>query len=121
MPPPVSSAPISVHSSSAENDEEDDLVEVPIPSVAGPSSPYPGTPTTPGNLTKPTTPATGTTAPSIDDDCAGYGEGDDGNEEGTQGTEAGVIRLEIGGELPEDRAKRISMAMRKQVKYIRVL
>lgn len=107
LPPPHE--PISVGSS----DEDEDFEEVPIPAVAGPSSPYPGAPTTPGtNLTHAGTPGTITTAPSVDDDYGGYGEdGSEGEEEG--GSEDGVIRLEIGGETPDARAKRIALALRK--------
>jgi hypothetical protein len=47
-----------------------------------------------------------TSAPSIDDDYAGYGESSEGEEEE-------VIRLEIGGETAEVKAKRIALAMRK--------
>jgi xeroderma pigmentosum group C-complementing protein len=49
-----------------------------------------------------------TTAPSIDDDYAGYGE-----EEGDEDADDGVIRLEIGGETAEEKAKRIAFALRK--------
>ncbi len=80
-----------------------------IPSVAGPSSPYPGTPRTPG--TRATTPGTVTTAPSVDDDYEGYGEEGSGGER--EEVQDGVIRLEIGGETPEQRAKRIALALRK--------
>ncbi len=79
---------------------------MPIPSAAGPSSPYPGTPR-PGILTHGGTPGTVTTAPSVDDDYAGYGEERSGAEEDE------VIRLEIGGETAEERAKRIALALRK--------
>lgn len=102
--------------------DEDDFEEVPIPitpaarsvagtnASAGPSSPYPnrGTPTatTPGtNLTAHNTPAP-TTAGETDEDP--YAEDDESAVEGD-----GVIRLEIGGETPEEKAKRIAMALRK--------
>ena len=56
------------------------------------------------------TPGTNTTAPSIDDDFEGYGD-DDEEEEGGEKDE--VIRLEIGGENEEEKAKRIALATRK--------
>lgn len=101
-------------------DSSDDFEEVPIPTTpgaraksqnasAGPSSPYPysaATPTTPGtNVTARNTPAA-TTAGETDEDP--YAEDDDEEEEGD-----GVIRLEIGGETPEEKAKRIALALRK--------
>jgi xeroderma pigmentosum group C-complementing protein len=102
--------PISVYSTSSKDEDEDEdeeLEEVPIPS--GPSSPYPGPPHTPGTTTNPTagtTPGTATTAPSVDDEYAEYGESSssEGNE---------VIRLEIGGETEEEKARRIALALRK--------
>jgi hypothetical protein len=110
--PPPPPKPISVHGTSSENnedddeDDEEDFEEVPIPS-AGPSSPFPGTPQTAGTIrTAEGTPGTLTSAPSIDDDYAGYGESSEGEEEE-------VIRLEIGGETEEEKAKRIALAMRK--------
>jgi hypothetical protein len=75
---------------------------------AGPSSPYPtsqpGTPHT--NRTARTTPAA-TTAGETDEDP--YAEDDDEKSEDGDG----VIRLEIGGETPEEKAKRIALALRK--------
>ncbi|WVQ65333.1 uncharacterized protein L199_003509 [Kwoniella botswanensis] len=107
------SAPLSVHTiTSDEDNEDDDFEEVPIPSVAGPSSPYPGTPTTNGNITAGTTPRTNTSAPSIDYDLEGYG-GDSDAESG-EGEDDGVIHLEIGGETAEEKAKRIALALRKK-------
>jgi hypothetical protein len=47
-----------------------------------------------------------TSAPSVDDGYAGYGESSEGEEEE-------VIRLEIGGETEEEKVKRIALAMRK--------
>jgi hypothetical protein len=90
-----------------EDEDEDDFEEVAIPDQAGPSS----APTTPaGHLVSAVnTPGTNTTAPSIDDDFEGFGEDDD--EEGEKQDE--VIRLEIGGENEEEKAKRIALAMRK--------
>ncbi|OCF37288.1 hypothetical protein I316_01197 [Kwoniella heveanensis BCC8398] len=112
-PPP--SEPITISSDGDEEDEDDDFEEVPIPSAAGPSSPYPGTPTTPGtNLTHGTTPGTVTTAPSIDDDFGGYGEESGGDDSADENDEDGVIHLELGGETAEDKAKRIALAMRKK-------
>ncbi|WVF68799.1 hypothetical protein IAT40_003571 [Kwoniella sp. CBS 6097] len=108
------SEPITI-SSDEDEDEEDDFEEVPIPSAAGPSSPYPGTPTTPGtNLTHATTPGTVTTAPSIDDDFGGYGEGSGMDDDSADEKDDGVIHLEIGGETAEEKAKRIALAMRKK-------
>lgn len=102
----TSSKPVSIPSS-GEEDEEDDFEEVAIPS-AGPST-APGTPGTPGRaVTGVSTPGTNTTAPSIDDDYAGYGEEEDEEKE-----DDGVIRLEFGGETPEEKAKRIALALRK--------
>lgn len=103
------------------DDESDDFEEVAIPTTpgsrvksanasAGPSSPYPysrtGTPNTPGtNLTAANTPAP-TTAGETDEDP--YAEDEESGDEG-----GGVIRLEIGGETPEEKAKRIALALRK--------
>lgn len=95
-----------------DDDDEDDLEEVPIP-LAGPSSPYPGTPTTQGtNLTRATnTPGTIDTGDDSDEDEAGvYSDGHDIN---TGEEVAGVLTLEIGGETPEERERRIALAMRK--------
>ena len=106
--------PISIPSSVAGSD--DDFEEVPIPAVAGPSSPYPGTPTTlDTNRTRPGTPGTITTAPSVDDDYAEYGrdEVSDADDHGVDKGDSGVIRLEIGGETAEQKAKRAALALRK--------
>lgn len=100
---------------------DDDFEEVPIPTTpggriksanasAGPSSPYPyshpGTPNTPGtNMTARTSPAP-TTAGETEEDP--YAEDDESADEGD-----GVIRLEIGGETEEQKAKRIALALRK--------
>lgn len=59
------------------------------------------------------TPGTNTTAPSIDDNFDGYGDEEEEEEEG--GEKDDVIRLEIGGENEEEKAKRIALAMRKWV------
>lgn len=99
--PPPPPKPISVHGTSS--DDEEDFEEVPIPS-AGPSSPF-RTPVG-TDRTAEGTPGTLTSAPSVDDDYAGYGESSEGEEEE-------VIRLEIGGETEEEKAKRIALAMRK--------
>jgi hypothetical protein len=110
-PLPSSVRPISVHSTADEDEEEDDFEEVPIPS--GPSSPYPDTPGSGTNVTRHTTPGTVTTAPSVDDN---FGDRDDEGESSASGsgTEGdGVIRVEIGGETPEEKAKRIALALRK--------
>ncbi|WVW84955.1 hypothetical protein I302_106991 [Kwoniella bestiolae CBS 10118] len=107
------SAPLSVYSVSSEDEnEDDDFEEVPIPSAAGPSSPYPVTPTTNGHITAGTTPGTATTAPSIDYDLEGYDR--DSDDESGEGEDDGVIHLEIGGETAEEKAKRIALAMRKK-------
>ncbi|WWC88411.1 uncharacterized protein L201_003322 [Kwoniella dendrophila CBS 6074] len=107
-----SSVPRSIQTiSSDDEDEEEDFEEVPIPSAAGPSSPYPGTPNTTGNITAGNTPGTNTTAPSIDYDLEGYGDSDD---ESGDGENDGVIHLEIGGETAEEKAKRIALALRKK-------
>ncbi|WWC71011.1 uncharacterized protein I206_104964 [Kwoniella pini CBS 10737] len=107
-------APRSITSvrSTDEEDEDDEFEEVAIPSIAGPSSPYPGTPNTGGNITAGTTPGTNTTAPSIDYDLDGYGEGS--GDESAEEEEDGVIHLEIGGETAEEKAKRIALALRKK-------
>lgn len=96
-----------------EEEDEDDFEEVPIPSdVAGPSS-QPGTPgSSIRHRTDVDTPGTNTTAPSIDDDFEGYGEEEDG-EEGEEQGDDGVIRVELGGETEEEKAKRIALALRK--------
>ena len=83
-----------------------------IPSAAGPSSPRAQTPNTPAtNLTRGTPAGTITSAPSVDDDYAGYDEGGSDREDGSG--DDGVIRVEFGGETPEQRAKRIALALRK--------
>ena len=78
-----------------------------IPS-ASPSTPG-GTPG--GGLSAANTPGTNTTAPSVDDDYAGYGEDDDEDEK----EDSGVIRVEFGGETPEEKARRIMLELRKYV------
>ncbi|KAK4687165.1 xeroderma pigmentosum group C-complementing protein, partial [Tremellales sp. Uapishka_1] len=108
LPTTPRSDAISVHSS-ASSDEDDDFEEVPVPDLRTSMS-APGTPTTPGSVLNATTPGTMTTAPSIDNDYEGYGEG--GSEE--EAEEDGVIRLEFGGETAEEKAKRIALAMRKK-------
>lgn len=104
-------APISVDATSdeaeTEEDEEDDFEEVPIPQ-AGPSSPYPETPKT-MLIGGTATPGDVGTPASVEEAYAGYGEGSEDEDE----EDDGVIRLEIGGETPEEKAKRIAMAMRK--------
>lgn len=57
------------------------------------------------------TPGSNTTAPSIDDNFDGYGDEEEEEEDG--GEKDDVIRLEIGGENEEEKAKRIALAMRK--------
>lgn len=105
-----STAPISIEGTSDEaetdGDEEDDFEEVPIPQ-AGPSSPYPETPKTTATGATGTPGDVGTPA-SVEEVYAGYGEDSEEDEE-----DDGVIRLKFGGETPEEKAKRIAMAMRK--------
>ena len=103
-----------VVASMSENEDED-FEEVPIPSAANPSSPYVGTPTTTGrNPSQGHTASLPTSPFSVNDDYAGYDDQqDDENEDEGQDD---VIRLEIGGETPEEKAKRIAFALRKWVK-----
>lgn len=56
-----------------------------------------------------------TTNPSVDDDFTGYGDEDvaEDDEEGEDDGNDGVLRIEIGGETAEEKAKRIMLAMRK--------
>jgi hypothetical protein len=65
-------------------------------------------------VTRRTTPGTAgtvTTAPSVDDD---FGYADDAGESSSSEKEGDeVIRVEIGGETPEEKAKRIALALRK--------
>lgn len=98
----LTKSPISVHSSMQDDDEdEDDLEEVEIPPTASASMPG--------------TPASGVGS------AANYGGGSDVNGGGGAGgynstddeEDAQVIRLEIGGETEEEKAKRIALAMRK--------
>lgn len=99
-----------------DEDEDDDMEEVPIPSNAGPSSPHSVAPTTPGtNLTRGTnTPGTMTAdetgEDSDEDGYGGYGSDEPGGEAGLSGA---VLTLELNGETQEQREKRIALAMRK--------
>lgn len=113
-------SPIVIHSTTDEDndedgdddeEEDDEMEEVAIPGEAGPSSPYSTTPQT-GGTAMTGTPGTVGTPGSIDEAYGGYGEGSD-EEEGE--ADDGVIRLEFGGETPEEKAKRIALAMRKCV------
>lgn len=94
-----------------EEEDEDDFEEVPIPNAtAGPSS-QPGTPSSairPGLDVD--TPGTNTTAPSVDDDFEEFAEDD---EEAEEGGGDGIIRVELGGESAEAKAKRIALALRR--------
>lgn len=95
---------ISIPSEDEEDEDEDDFEEVAIPGAS--------TPITPGRQgSVVNTPGTNTTAPSIDDNFDGYGDEEEEGEEG--GEKDDVIRLEIGGENEEEKAKRIALAMRK--------
>jgi hypothetical protein len=95
---------ISIASASAsEEEDEDDFEEVAIPGASTPVTPARG------QSVATDTPGTNTTAPSIDDDFEGYGD----EEEQEGGEKDDVIRLEIGGENEEEKAKRIALAMRK--------
>ncbi|CAD6566755.1 MAG: hypothetical protein TREMPRED_002955 [Tremellales sp. Tagirdzhanova-0007] len=109
--PALNIEPIVVASMSENEDE--DFEEVPIPSAANPSSPYVGTPTTTGrNPSQGHTASLPTSPFSVNDDYAGYDDQqDDENEDEGQDD---VIRLEIGGETPEEKAKRIAFALRKK-------
>lgn len=108
----TSNTAISIPSEDEDEDDEDDFEEVAIPGQGGPSS----APTTPARhqSVATDTPGTGTntTAPSIDDNFDGF---DDEEEEEDAGKGDEVIRLEIGGENEEEKAKRIALAMRKWV------
>lgn len=107
----TSNTAISIPSASEDEDEEDedDFEEVAIPGQGqgGPSS-APTTPARQGSVAI-DTPGTNTTAPSIDDNFDGFDE----EEEDDAGKGDEVIRLEIGGENDEEKAKRIALAMRK--------
>ena len=95
--------------------EDEDFEEVPIPSAADQSSPYAGTPATPGTYPSQGRTASIPTSPrTMDDEYAGY-DAEQDDEEENHGQDDG-IRLEIGGESPEERAKRIAFALRKWVK-----
>jgi hypothetical protein len=98
---------ISVQSTSDKhsNDEEDDFEEVPIP-YAGPSRL--STPITPRTIDV-STPASLTSAPSVDDEFEEVGIA---VEEPTQKYDE-VIRVELGGETAEQKARRIELASRK--------
>lgn len=90
----LTKSPISVHSSlQDDDDDEDEFEEVEIPAA--------------GSASMPGTPATGTLADF--GTSAGEGGHSDSDEEGDNQ----VIRLEIGGETEEEKAKRIALAMRK--------
>jgi hypothetical protein len=105
----TSNTAISIPSEDEDDEDEDDFEEVAIPGQGGPSS----APTTPARhqSVATDTPGTNTTAPSIDDNFDGFDEG----EEDDAGKGDEVIRLEIGGENEEEKAKRIALAMRKWV------
>lgn len=103
----TSQTAISIPSEDEDQDEdEDDFEEVAIPGASTPVTPARG------QSVATNTPGTNTTAPSIDDDFDGYG---DEEEEEEGGEKDDVIRLEIGGENDEEKAKRIALAMRKWV------
>lgn len=98
----LTGSPISVHSSLGHDDDdedEDEFEEVEIPVAAGSAS-MPGTPTS-------GTPADVGTSAAAGDGGGGYSDSDS-EEDANQ-----VIRLEIGGETEEQKAKRIALAMRK--------
>lgn len=93
----LTNSPISVHSSMHDGDEdEDEFEEVEIPVAASTSMPG--------------TPASGIPGDFGNGDATGQGrypDSDDGEDENQ------VIRLEIGGETEEEKARRIALAMRK--------
>lgn len=93
----MTKSPISVHSSS---DEEDEFEEVDIPgSNVGSSAPG-----TPGSV------ATGADGADTTVDVSAVSESE--SEEEADGEEQ-VIRLELGGETAEEKAKKLAWAMRK--------
>ncbi|BEI91040.1 uncharacterized protein CcaverHIS019_0311100 [Cutaneotrichosporon cavernicola] len=95
MPIDLTTSPISVHSSLKDGDEEEDeFEEVEIPAATSASMPG--------------TPATGTPAD------VGTSAGEGGYPDTDEEDDNQVIRLEIGGETEEEKAKRIAMAMRKK-------
>jgi hypothetical protein len=104
----TSQTAISIPSEDEEDEDDDDFEEVAIPGASTPITPGTGTGRQ-GSVMD--TPGTNTTAPSIDDNFDGYGDEDEEEEEG--GEKDDVIRLEIGGENEEEKAKRIALAMRK--------
>jgi len=104
----TSQTAISIPSEDEEDEDEDDFEEVAIPGASTPITPGTGRQ---GSVMD--TPGTNTTAPSIDDNFDGYGDEEEEGEEG--GEKDDVIRLEIGGENEEEKAKRIALAMRKWV------
>lgn len=74
--------------------------------ASGASSPFPGTPVSRGTaITAATTPGDMT----AESGAEGYGEYDEDESE----EDEGVIRVEIGGETPEEKAKRIALSLRK--------
>ena len=91
------------------SDEELELEEVPIPEAGAPSSRY-GTPTTTGGLTAGTTPGTlRSNAVTSEDDASEESFDGDGQKDDE------VIRVQIGGETPEEKARRIMLSLRKWV------
>lgn len=106
---------IAISTTTDEDDDEDEFEEVAIPSTSAGAAPItpsrtvsaPGTPASRGTaLTGATTPADMTAESGME----GY-EGYDMDE--SEEEDDGVIRVEIGGETPEAKAKRIAMALRK--------
>lgn len=101
------SPPITIPSSPENVEEDDEFEEVAIP-IAGPST-VPGTPGTPMTPYSMSTPNVNGTSVAVSDDEHGYMDEEEEEEEEQ------VIRLEIGGETPEEKAKRLALAMRKWV------
>ncbi|GMK53781.1 hypothetical protein CspeluHIS016_0103670 [Cutaneotrichosporon spelunceum] len=101
LPIDLTLSPISVHS---HDEEEDEFEEVEIPTAASTSTP--GTPV--GRSVATGSPGTGTPADM------GVTAGEGGYPDTDEEDDNQVIRLEIGGETEEEKAKRIAMAMRKK-------
>ena len=96
-----------------DDDDEDELEEVEIPAATEGSSTRHATPATPHTLGSTTMETPGALTTDIDtggEEHYDYADLDDDEETGEPEP---VIQLEIGGETPEEKAKRIAMAMRK--------
>lgn len=104
----------AIHIASTTDDEEEDedeFEEVAIPTISAPVTPG-GTISGPGTPATHATARTGATTPA-DLTAESGAEGYDGYDVDESDEDDGVIRVEIGGETPEQKAKRLAMALRK--------